>query len=143
MTDDHDYVPESSEPGCFPPTAVWGGHSYLKERSLPLGLWHVMANGRIYHFDITSVSASGEVTGVLNGRPIEDGHWDGSAVAGVLTFVRNETPVIVQKFTGYLMAYVEHDYQWRMAGVFGKLSEDPPEYVDQAGWYATLARQGR
>jgi hypothetical protein len=141
MTGDHDYVPESSEPGCFPPTAVWGGHSYLKERSLPLGLWRVMANGRIYHFDITSVSPGGDVTGVLNGRPIVDGRWDGTAVAGVLTFIRDESPVIVQKFTGYLMAYVEHDYHWRMAGVFGKLPDDASDYADQAGWYATLTRE--
>lgn len=141
MPHSNEYIPESSEPGCFPPTAVWHGHPYLKQSSLPVGLWRVMANGRIYHFEISAVSPSGAVTGMFNNRPIVSGRWDGSAVAGVLTFVRDESPVIVQKFTGYLMAHVEHEYQWRIAGVFGKLPDNEEAYIDEAGWYATRPRE--
>lgn len=133
-----DYIPESTEPGCFPPTAVWYGRPFHTGTVLPLGVWRVMANGRIYKLEIESVMGS-NVTGELNGFEIVNAKWDGSAVAGVLTFTRSE-PAIVQRFTGYLMAFAPGDWQWRMAGVFGKLS-DGEAYVDQAGWYATRPRE--
>lgn len=130
-----------NESGCFPATAIWGG-TYAKETTLPIGTWHVMANGRIYHLNITAVSGTA-VTGDIGGYDFEDGKWDGTAVAGVLTFIRVVPGVIRQKFTGYLMAFTAEDPQWRMAGVFGKVEED---YVDgddyiQAGWYATCPRE--
>jgi hypothetical protein len=134
-----DYVP-----GCFPATG-FPDHVgiYHKSTELPLGRWRAMANGRIYPLVIDSVSASGEIRGTFNTFAIE-GEWDGSAIAGRLTFVRDESPVIVQRYTGYLMAFLDEDDQWRMAGVFGKLSVDgsgEEEYEDHAGWYATRLRK--
>ena len=121
------------EAGCFPSSAIWHGEPFHHESALPLGKWHVMANGRIHHLNIISVSGS-TVTGDYNGLPIDDAEWDGK----VLTFTRVETRGIYlrQKFTGYLMQYANPDYKWRIAGVFGK------EGVGvQAGWYATQSRK--
>lgn len=123
---------ETVESGCFPTTAIWSD-PYTSARELPLGKWHVVANGRIYQLIITAVSG-GEVTGQFNGFDMVDAAWDGSAVAGVLTFTRVE-PAISQQFTGYLMAFAPEDDKWRMAGVFGAIGAGV-----QAGWYATQPR---
>ncbi len=130
-----------TESGCFPTTAIWSS-PYTSTTVLPMGKWHVMANGRIYHLNITAVSGT-NVSGDIGGYDFEDGQWNGTAVAGILTFTRVVPDVIRQKFTGYLMAYAPEDPKWRMAGVFGKVEEDYVEgdpYV-QAGWYATRTRE--
>jgi hypothetical protein len=121
------------ELGCFPSTAIWHGEIFRGAPALPLGRWHVMANGRIHSLNIISVSGS-RVTGEYNGLPIDDAQWDGK----VLTFTRVETRGISlrQKFMGYLMQYVDPDYKWRIAGVFGAAELDQ----HQAGWYATRPR---
>ncbi|MFL7838931.1 MAG: hypothetical protein ACK2U0_10365 [Candidatus Promineifilaceae bacterium] len=129
--------------GCFPRTG-FPGHSgiYHESSDLPLGEWRVMANGRNFLLVIESVSPTGEVSGTLNGHVIS-GDWDGSAVAGKLTFVRNESPTIVQRFTGYLMAFLDEDNQWRIAGTFRTLLAfgEPVEATeDHAGWYGTRPR---
>jgi len=128
---------DSINPGCFPPTAEWDGEIYHEESTLPLGEWHVMANGRIHKLNIISVSG-GTVAGEYNDLPIEDGEWDGK----VLTFNRVETRGIFlrQKFKGYLMQYVNPDYKWRIAGVL-KHVPDKHEF-GPSGWYATRPRKG-
>lgn len=130
----HHVTEDVTEAGCFPSSAIWHGERYHTASALPLGEWNVMANGRIHRLNIINVSGS-TVTGEYNGLPIDAGHWDGK----MLTFIRVETRGIDlrQKFTGYLMHHVSPDYNWRLAGVFGK--EELPE--PQAGWYATLPRE--
>ena len=123
------------EAGCFPATAIWHGEIYHNSSTLPLGVWRVMANGRIHHLNITDVSG-GIVTGEYNRLPIEAGYWDGK----MLTFYRVETRGIYlrQKFTGYLMQYVNPDYKWRIAGIF---QAEPDEHqIGPGGWYATQPR---
>ncbi|MCB9156307.1 MAG: hypothetical protein H6645_04235 [Caldilineaceae bacterium] len=134
----------TTEAGCFPATGIWSPAGYTEPSMLPTGVWNVMANGRIQHLNLIDVSGS-TVTGEYNRLPIECGRWDGK----VLTFIRVETRGIDlrQVFTGYLMAYVtpdperwgpvSPDYNWRIAGVFGKEGLAEP----QAGWYATRPRE--
>jgi hypothetical protein len=130
-------MPHTDEAGCFPSSAIWGGggRRYLAGSTLPLGEWHVMANGRIHFLNIISVSG-GIVKAEYNDLPIE-GRWDGR----VLTFTRVETRGIDlrQNFTGYLMNYLEPDPKWRMAGVFQNERKDDP--IGPAGWYATRPRE--
>jgi len=116
---------------------------FYDDRALPLGTWHVEANGRIYpNLVITNVSSGGDVTGKFNGETFEEGRWDNSTVPGRLSFVRVVATAppypLRQKFTGYLMSFDTRDYCWRMAGVFGKVEDG--EYTEQAGWYATRPR---
>lgn len=130
----------TDEAGCFPSSAIWGGSGgrYLAGSELPLGEWHVMANGRIHLLNIISVSGS-TVTGEYNDLPIEEAEWDGK----VLKFIRHETRGIDlrQKFTGHLMRYLKPDPKWRMAGVFQNVEEDDP--IGPAGWYATRQRESK
>lgn len=125
---------DSTQPGCFPSTAIWSD-PFTSELSLPLGKWHVMANGRIYHLNITAISGV-DVTGDIGEHSIVGGKWDASA--GMLTFTRVVPDTLRQNFTGYLMAYAPEDDKWRMAGVF---QHDPDEKgFGPAGWYATQPR---
>ena len=129
----------STEPGCFPSSAIWSrvDHTYTNPTALPLGQWHVMANGRIHSLNIISVSGS-TVKSEYNGLPIEDAEWDGK----VLKFIRHETRGIDlhQEYTGYLMQYLEPDPKWRIAGVFVGTETAPPPNGPHAGWYATRPR---
>ena len=122
----------SSQPGCFPADLSAFPGPYRKSSSLPLGEWHVLANGRIYTLQITEVSGS-MVTAQLSSGDIEGATWD--AATGKFTFSR-VLPKLRQEFTGYLLHYDEGaDLKWRIAGVFGDVKVGP-----QSGWYATLAR---
>lgn len=118
----------STNPGCFPATANQTG-IYRASSTLPLGRWHVMANGRIHFLDITSVSGD-VVTGEYNGEAIEDSHWD--AATQVLSFNRFIPDVgggrsLLQQFRGYLMHYDEGmETKWRMAGILIGTSTAPP-----------------
>lgn len=119
------------DPGCFPadPTAFPAPHH--QPSTLPVGEWRLLANGRIYIFDITAVTGS-RVTADLSSGDIEGAHWDVGNSS--LTFIR-VLPGLRQEFTGYLLHYSKADPKWRMAGVFGDVTVGP-----QSGWYATLPR---
>ena len=133
-----------SKPGCFPSSAIWGG-PYNVPSTLPLGEWHVMANGRIHFLQITSVSGS-EVTGDYNGEALVHGSWD--STTRMLKFYRFIPDVgggrsLLQHFTGYLMHFAEPDGKWRIAGIFAGNVHKPPSDPDspKAGWYATLNKE--
>lgn len=128
----------TDEPGCFPSSAIWGSvdTTYTNPTALPLGVWHVMSNGRIHFLNIISVSGS-TVTGKYEGEDIREAEWD--AATRKLTFVRQVSGIgLRQAFTGYLMSYLEPDPKWRIAGVFQNEQKDDP--IVLAGWYATLPR---
>ena len=122
-------------PGSFPtdvteyPGPYQPGGLFPSEE-LPLGRWHVMANGRIMLLDIHSVSGS-QVNASLSSGSIVNAKWDGAS--GQLTFTRVTS--IKQEFRGYLMQFDRSDTFWRMAGVFGDVTVG-----EQAGWYATIPR---
>ncbi len=126
----------TSQPGCFPsdPSDYPGPYQpggLLPSEELPLGRWHIMANGRIHYLDIHSVSGS-QVTANLSSGSIANAKWD--STSGQLTFTRVTT--IKQEFRGYLMQFDRSDTFWRMAGVFGDVTVG-----EQAGWYATRPRE--
>ena len=136
-----------SNPGCFSETADQTG-IYRPSSTLPLGRWHVMANGRIHFLNITSVSGR-EVVGDYNGEALVCGRWD--SATQMLTFYRfirdvGEGRSLLQYFAGYLMHYDEGtETKWRIAGVFKGTSASPPSDPDspKSGWYATLNKEDR
>ena len=124
------------QPGCFPSDIEAYPGPYqpggmLPSEELPLGLWHMMANGRIVHLDIKSVTGS-KVDADISIGHVENAKWD--STSGLLTFTRLTTN-LKQVYRGYLMQFDRSDTYWRMAGVFGEITAG-----DQAGWYATLPR---
>jgi hypothetical protein len=132
-------MPDTTDPGSFPSTAIGSG-PYRASSTLPLGRWHVMANGRIHFLEITEVSGE-DVIGNYNNEPLINGHWD--ARTRTLTFLRFIADVgrpepLLQLFTGDLMHFRDWDPKWRMAGRIKQLS--PPLRDEYGGWYATLSR---
>jgi len=128
----------STEPGCFPSSAIWSrvDHTYTNPTALPLGEWHVMSNGRIHRLNIISVSGS-TVTGKYEGEDIIGAEWD--AATRRLIFFRQVSDVgLLQIFTGYLMQYLSPDPKWRIAGLIHQ--REPITEMPDAGWYATLPR---
>ena len=123
------------QPGNFPtdvtqyPGPYQPGGMHPSEE-LPLGRWHVMANGRILLLDIHGVSGS-RVDASLSSGQIVNAEWDESS--GKLTFTRVTS--IKQDFRGYLMQFDPSDVHWRMAGVYGNV-----QVGEQTGWYATRPR---
>ena len=118
------------QPGTFPsdPTQFPGRHQ--NPTQLPLGTWHLMANGRIFILTIQSVNGS-DVQATFSSGSIGYAKWEPSS--GKLTFTRITS--ITQEYRGYLMAYDNNDTYWRLAGVFGDVSVG-----EQAGWYATIPK---
>lgn len=117
-------------PGSFPsdPTQLPGPHRIASE--LPLGTWHLMANGRIFLLTIHSVDGS-EVVADIDSGSIGYAKWDSSS--GKLLFTRVTS--ITQRYTGYLLHFDDRETHWRLAGVFGDV-----QVGEEAGWYGTTPR---
>ena len=127
-------------PGAFPETAILGpGGGYALDPDLPIGTWHVMANGRIYHLKISKVSG-GRVAAELNSGTFKDGYYD--AASGEFTFTRELPDGTPQYWSGWLMYHVTnkpHDPAHRMAGTIFQPNLAPN--TRNGGWYATIARE--
>ena len=121
----------TTQPGCFPSDVTTFNDPFIKPETLPLGEWKMMANGRIYNFEITDVRGNRFAANFSSGD-IVDGSWDADSCK--INFYR-VLPVLKQEFTGYLLSHDQRDRKWRMAGTFYQESLDV-----SSGWYATLDR---
>lgn len=126
--------------GAFPETAILGpGGGYAIDDDLPIGTWHVMANGRIYHLKIIGVSG-GRVEANLSSGTIDDAYYD--AASGTFSFTRILSDKMPQYWTGHLMYHVQNkplDPAHRMAGTIWQPNLAPG--TRDGGWYATLPRK--
>lgn len=126
------------QPGSFPPrpTDFPGPYQYTGE--LPLGLWNMFANGRVFELKILGVQGH-QVDANMSSGTIQDAEWEdtaGPSTLAKLSFTRVLDNIgLKQRFTGYLMHYDRADPLWRLVGTFGRI-----EAGDQAGWYATMPK---
>jgi hypothetical protein len=81
--------------------------------ALPIGNWHIVANGYDGVLHVASVDDSGKIAGSVFGSPIK-GFWDGFARR--LTFTTTVASSELQIYTGHVLS------SWSLAGTFEAFS---------------------
>ena len=133
----------ASTPGCFP-AAPWSSPFTNSKANavLKVGTWNLIANGRIYTFEITAIGKAGVSANISSGT-LHDVSWD--PVAKKLEFTRRlpyQGGTTDQDFTGYLMNVNPDDPKLRIAGSVTR--EPTTNYDDPSrlvyGFYMTIDR---
>jgi len=146
---------EEPLPGAFPKTSVFQGYyKHIRDMDLyfPTGDWRLMANGRVYNFNV-QINEAGKLTVESRLGDIKNIKWNKNT--GKLAFTRKldlgsnqgNRRNLRQRFSGYLMAYADgkqagsqRDYKWRLAGTYRQRSPRLDWNKRRSGWYATLPR---